>query len=133
MKERIEQERVKRKIFIPMLFFIIALISFSYQTNAQGWSTTIQLQYSGDCFGWDASNLIKQAKIALSMSGMIMYSTQDECNTVRNEWMSGSGSFFNCTMNFTASPCTFSEGHDELPQISIFDNVKGTPFFESKP
>jgi hypothetical protein len=112
------------KIF-ALLFLPMAIIGFADKVNAQGWSFTATLTYSGSCGG----------SVPTIPPITIPYlPTKSDCESLRQTVLSYIASSGGCSVFYTCTPCTGADisnsfGQTEPGSVSIDGPAQGTAFF----
>jgi len=138
MKACLARCSVKQKLFISLLFSLLIIISFSFKTNAQGWTFTFQMAQSGPC----------PAGVPLPILPTFPnfgFPTQGQCESLRQTILSIRESFpvtndrgnyiGDCAVFYSCTPCTGSDiviANQTSPgDVSFNSQYTGEPLYTS--
>lgn len=132
MKERKRGKVIRIGLARVLLFQLLAFTFIGYNSNAQGWTFTPQLRYTGDCEGAGAA--AAQANAMLSALGNLSLPSKSMCESLRSQVLSIQVGGGDCVVGYTCTPCTGADisspaGVTSAGTVSFVGQYTGEPLF----
>jgi hypothetical protein len=126
MKNIVSHGLIQRRTYMVLLFLSVTLIGFTEKANAQGWSFTATLTYSGSCGGGVPT---------IPPITIPYLPTKSDCESLRQIALSYVASGNGCSVFYTCTPCMGDDIQNPSDQaglagsVSIDGLAQGNAFF----
>lgn len=132
MKERKTGKVTRTGLARVLLFLLLAFTFIGNKSNAQGWTFTPQLKFTGDCEG--AAAAVAQANAMLSTLGNLAMPTKNQCESLRQQVLAIQIGGGDCVVGYTCTPCTGADinspaGMTSAGTVSFTGQYTGEPLF----
>jgi len=132
MKERKTGKGIRMGLARVLLFQLLVFTCIGYESNAQGWTFTPQLKFTGDCEGAGAA--AAQANAMLSALGNLSLPSKSMCESLRSQVLAIQVGGGDCVVGYTCTPCTGADINSPASvtsagTVSFTGQYTGEPLF----